>query len=107
MLVPSIVIFIAVYILAGLRIVPQNNEGLVETLGKYSRTVKAGLVFMWPLFQRVRKVPLALQPLEISKYSIITKDNAEITTSLTWTIWLLTLTSTFTTTLIQLNPWCN
>ncbi|MCH3904332.1 MAG: SPFH domain-containing protein [Lactobacillus sp.] len=83
MLVPSIVIFIAVYILAGLRIVPQNNEGLVETLGKYSRTVKAGLVFMWPLFQRVRKVPLALQPLEISKYSIITKDNAEITTSLT------------------------
>lgn len=57
--------------------------GLIETLGKYSRTVKAGLVFIWPIFQRVRKVSLALQPLEISKYSIITKDNAEITTSLT------------------------
>lgn len=83
MLIPIIAILIVVYILCGLRIVPQNNEGLVETLGKYSRTVKAGLVFMWPLFQRVRKVPLALQPLEISKYSIITKDNAEITTSLT------------------------
>ena len=60
-----------------------SNEGLVETLGKYSKTVKAGFVFVWPLFQRIRKVPLALQPLEISKYSIITKDNAEITTSLT------------------------
>jgi regulator of protease activity HflC (stomatin/prohibitin superfamily) len=83
MLIPIIVVLIVVYILCGLRIVPQNNEGLVETLGKYSLTVKAGLVFMWPLFQRVRKVPLALQPLEISKYSIITKDNAEITTSLT------------------------
>lgn len=56
---------------------------MVETLGKYSKTVKAGFIFVWPLFQRIRKVPLALQPLEISKYSIITKDNAEISTSLT------------------------
>lgn len=78
-----IVVLIIAYICCGFRIVPQNNEGLVETLGKYSKTVKAGFIFIWPLFQRIRKVPLALQPLEISKYSIITKDNAEITTSLT------------------------
>lgn len=78
-----IVVLILIYFFAGLRIVPQNYVGLIETLGKYSRTVKAGLVFIWPIFQRVRKVSLALQPLEISKYSIITKDNAEITTSLT------------------------
>lgn len=78
-----IAIIVIIYILAGLKIVPQNYVGLVETLGKYSKTVKAGLVFVWPIFQRVRKVSLALQPLEISKYSIITKDNAEITTSLT------------------------
>lgn len=78
-----VIILILFYFGFGFRIVPQNNEGLVETLGKYSKTVKAGLVFLWPLFQRIRKVPLALQPLEISKYSIITKDNAEITTSLT------------------------
>lgn len=78
-----IAIIVIIYILAGLKIAPQNYVGLVETLGKYSKTVKAGLVFVWPIFQRVRKVSLALQPLEISKYSIITKDNAEITTSLT------------------------
>ncbi|MBU3828033.1 MAG: SPFH domain-containing protein [Candidatus Lactobacillus pullistercoris] len=78
-----LIVLIIIYFLAGLKIVPQNFVGLIETLGKYSRTVKAGLVFIWPIFQRVRKVSLALQPLEISKYSIITKDNAEITTSLT------------------------
>ena len=38
---------------------------------------------IFPGVQRIRKVSLALQPLEISKYRIITKDNAEITTSLT------------------------
>ena len=78
-----VLVLVIAYICCGFRIVPQNNEGLVETLGKHSKTVKAGFVFVWPLFQRIRKVPLALQPLEISKYSIITKDNAEITTSLT------------------------
>lgn len=80
-----IIIFVLLILFLGFgfRIVPQNYEDLVETLGKYSRTVKAGFVFIWPIFQRIRKVSLALQPLEISKYRIITKDNAEITTSLT------------------------
>lgn len=79
-------IFVIVVILLFLsccRVVPQNNEGLIETLGKYSRTVKAGLVFVIPVIQRLRRVSLAMFPAEISKYSIITKDNAEITTSLT------------------------
>ncbi len=45
-----IVILLVIYVAAGFRVVPQNNEGLVETLGKYTRTVKAGFVFIWPFF---------------------------------------------------------
>lgn len=79
----AIFIILVILLFLAIRIVPQNYEGLVETLGKYSRTVEAGVIFIIPFIQRVRKVSLALQPLEISKYSIITKDNAEISTSLT------------------------
>lgn len=79
----TIFIILVILLFLAIRIVPQNYEGLVETLGKYSRTVEAGVIFIIPFIQRVRKVSLALQPLEISKYSIITKDNAEISTSLT------------------------
>lgn len=78
-----LVIVVILLFLSCCRVVPQNNEGLIETLGKYSRTVKAGLVFVVPVIQRLRRVSLAMFPAEISKYSIITKDNAEITTSLT------------------------
>ena len=78
-----LIMIIICIVLACCRVVPQNNEGLIETLGKYSRTVKAGLVLIIPVIQRLRKVSLAMFPAEISKYSIITKDNAEITTSLT------------------------
>lgn len=77
------IIIVLIILATGFRIVRQNYEGLIETLGKYSRTTNAGLTYIIPGFQRLRKVSLALQPLEISKYSIITKDNAEITTSLT------------------------
>ena len=78
-----IAMVIVIYIITGLKIVHQNYQGLIETFGKYQRTVDAGIVFVWPGFQTLRRVSLALQPLAISKYSIITKDNAEITTSLT------------------------
>lgn len=78
-----IIVLVILLLLSCCRVVPQNNEGLIETLGKYSRTVKAGLVFIVPLIQHLRRVSLAMFPAEISKYSIITKDNAEITTSLT------------------------
>lgn len=78
-----LVIVVILLFLSCCRVVPQNNEGLIETLGKYSRTVKTGLVFVIPVIQRLRRVSLAMFPAEISKYSIITKDNAEITTSLT------------------------
>ena len=83
MLYLVILLIIVILLLSCCRVVPQNNEGLIETLGKYSRTVKAGLVLIIPVLQRLRKVSLAMFPAEISKYSIITKDNAEITTSLT------------------------
>ncbi len=78
-----LILLAIIYVIKGIRVVPQNNEGLVETLGKYSKTVKAGMIFIWPFFQKLRKVPLALQPLTIKKYVVITKDNAEITISVT------------------------
>ncbi len=83
MTITILILIICILAFLSAHIVPQNYVGLVETLGKYSYSVKSGLTFTVPFIQRMRKVSLALQPLEISKYSIITKDNAEITTSLT------------------------
>lgn len=67
----------------GFKIVHQNNQGLVETLGKYSHTVNSGLHFYWPFFQKIETVSLAMVPIQLEKYSIITKDNAEVLASVT------------------------
>lgn len=67
----------------GIKIVPQNNQGLIETLGKYQRSVSSGLHFYIPGIQKIRKVSLAMEPLALPNYSIITKDNADVSASLT------------------------
>ncbi|WP_034543069.1 SPFH domain-containing protein [Companilactobacillus nodensis] len=67
----------------GIKIVHQNHKGLVELLGKYHHSVDAGLHFYIPIIERIYSVSLAMSPLRLPDYSIITKDNAEVRASLT------------------------
>lgn len=65
------------------KIVPQNNVGLREQLGKYKLRQDAGLHFYVPFIQRIRNVSLAMRPLRLPDYSVITADNADIKASVT------------------------
>jgi regulator of protease activity HflC (stomatin/prohibitin superfamily) len=67
----------------GIKIVPQNNQGLVEIFGKYRRSVASGFHFYMPIIQKIRTVSLAMEPKALPNYSIITKDNADVSASLT------------------------
>lgn len=78
-----IIIVVIVLALVSFKIVPQNSVGLLETLGKYSSTRQTGLNFRLPLVQKIRTVSLALQPLKLAGYSVITKDNADIGATVT------------------------
>ncbi|MCH4008974.1 SPFH domain-containing protein [Companilactobacillus sp.] len=67
----------------GIKIVHQNHKGLVELLGKYHHSVDAGMHFYIPFIQKIYPVSLAMNPLKLPDYSIITKDNADVRASLT------------------------
>ncbi len=79
----SIIVIIILIMFTCFRIVPQNTAGLLETLGKYSSTRSTGLNFRLPVIQKIRVVSLALQPLKLAGYSVITKDNADIGATVT------------------------
>ena len=51
-----IVVFIVFIILSWLVIVPEKQEVIVEMLGKYHKTMKAGVNFKLPLIQTIRKL---------------------------------------------------
>ncbi|CAK1226607.1 Regulator of protease activity HflC [Fructobacillus fructosus] len=83
LVIVSIIVIIILIMFTCFRIVPQNTVGLLETLGKYSSTRSTGLNFRLPVIQNIRVVSLALQPLKLAGYSVITKDNADIGATVT------------------------
>jgi regulator of protease activity HflC (stomatin/prohibitin superfamily) len=67
-----------IYVSRAVRIVRQFEKGLVETFGQYSRTANAGLVFIFPPFQGLRKVDMREQVMDVPPQEVITKDNASV-----------------------------
>ena len=80
----SIVIIISVVLLVIIlfktaRIVPQREEFIVERLGKFSRTLSAGLHILIPFLDVVRyKTNLKEQVFEVDKQNSITRDNVAL-----------------------------
>ena len=73
-----LVIFVIVATNA-IKIVPQSEVLIVEHLGRYSRTVEAGLTVIWPFVDKVRAhVDLREQTMDVQPQSVITKDNVTI-----------------------------
>jgi len=72
-------LFVLVGILKGVRIVPQQEAWIVETLGKFDRVLRPGLNFLIPFIQRVAyKHTLKEQAFEVHRQSAITKDNVSL-----------------------------
>ena len=61
--------------LFSIRIIPEGHNGLVLTLGKYSRTLNPGLNFVIPYFESVQKIDIREQVMDIPKQETITLDN--------------------------------
>jgi regulator of protease activity HflC (stomatin/prohibitin superfamily) len=71
-----IVAFIVITLWKGVKIVPQQQAWIVERLGKYHKTLHAGLNFIIPYIDTIKaKLSLKEQVLDIEKQEVITKDN--------------------------------
>ena len=77
LVVAIVVVFI--FVANSIKIVQQYQKGLVETLGKYSSTVGAGINIVIPMFQTLRKVDMREQVMDVAPQNVITKDNVTVT----------------------------
>ncbi len=75
-----VILGILVFIVSatGLRIVRPWEKGLIERLGKYQRTVGSGLTLIVPFLERMIKVDIREQVVDVPPQQVITKDNVVV-----------------------------
>ncbi len=74
-----LVIALLVFAATGIRILRPFERGLVETLGKYTKTVNPGLSFIIPFVQTLSKVDMREQVVDVPPQEVITQDNVAVT----------------------------
>lgn len=68
-----------IWALTGIRIVRPYEKGLVERLGKYQRTADSGLHVIIPVIDKMTKVDMRENVVDVPPQEVITKDNVVVT----------------------------
>ncbi|MBK9323066.1 MAG: SPFH/Band 7/PHB domain protein [Bdellovibrionaceae bacterium] len=76
----AFLVFAVIFVLMSIKIVPQQVAFIIERLGKYDRTIEAGLHFLIPFVDRIAyQTALKEAVLDIPPQICITKDNVQVT----------------------------
>jgi regulator of protease activity HflC (stomatin/prohibitin superfamily) len=80
LIVAAVLILFALFVAAKtIRIIPQARAGVVERLGRYSRTLSPGLTIVIPFIDRVRPlIDLREQVVTFPPQPVITEDNVSV-----------------------------
>jgi regulator of protease activity HflC (stomatin/prohibitin superfamily) len=75
----AIIVIIAATLASGVRRVNQYEKGIVERWNAYEKTVEPGLRFIIPFVQRMFRVNMREQVIDVPPQEIITEDNVVVT----------------------------
>lgn len=77
--IPIVLLLSVIYLLVkSIVVVDQYERGIILTLGTYSYTLQPGLKLVIPIFQRVIKVDIRINTVDIPQQEVITKDNVPV-----------------------------
>jgi len=68
-----------IYTAAAIKIVSQYEKGLIERFGRFDRMADPGLRFIIPFIERIKRVDMREQVVDVPPQEVITKDNVVVT----------------------------
>lgn len=74
-----IFVFAIIYLASAIKIVRPYQKGVVERLGKYQRTHEPGLHVIVPFIDRLTKIDMRENVVDVPPQEVITKDNVVVT----------------------------
>jgi regulator of protease activity HflC (stomatin/prohibitin superfamily) len=74
----AVVILIAVLLFSAINVLNEYERAVVFTLGRFTGIKGPGLVLIYPVVQRMRKVDLRVIVLSVPKQDVITRDNVSV-----------------------------
>jgi regulator of protease activity HflC (stomatin/prohibitin superfamily) len=74
----AVVILIVVLLFSAINVLNEYERAVVFTLGRFRGIKGPGLIVIWPVLQRMRKVDLRVIVLSVPKQDVITRDNVSV-----------------------------
>src|SRR5579862_7331216 len=74
----AIIVLILVLLFSAINVLNEYERLVVFTLGRFTGIKGPGLIIVWPMVQRMRKVDLRVIVLNVPKQDVITRDNVSV-----------------------------
>jgi regulator of protease activity HflC (stomatin/prohibitin superfamily) len=74
----AVVILVVILIFSAINVLNEYERAVVFTLGRFTGIKGPGLVLIYPIVQRMRKVDLRVIVLSVPKQDVITRDNVSV-----------------------------
>ncbi len=69
-----VVLFLAIFVVKGFRIIQQSETMVIERLGRYHRTLPSGVQIIWPVIDKVRTIEWKFILADIDGKNIVRKE---------------------------------
>jgi regulator of protease activity HflC (stomatin/prohibitin superfamily) len=73
-----VVVIIALLWFSAINVLNEYERAVMFTLGRFTGIKGPGMVLIWPIIQRMRKVDLRVVVLNVPKQDVITRDNVSV-----------------------------
>jgi regulator of protease activity HflC (stomatin/prohibitin superfamily) len=73
------IVLLVIYVALAIKIVQQYEKGLIERFGRYRKTVEPGFHMIIPFIERMARVDMREQVVDVPPQEVITKDNVVVT----------------------------